>query len=196
VLVAASLQNLYLSVGMGETTIGYILWDHAEILRGALKSNHIEFAPYLRWIEHDGTVEEEAIIPDFMAQREDGFFDIYDLKTAALDRRRITKGQRRRRRFIDYVEEGMAQLANYREYFSYAANAQFAADRYGIQVKSPKLTLIAGSMDNTDAGEVVEACRRYRDIALIDYDTLVQLFIGGAVAEVELLDGSSGRGGG
>jgi hypothetical protein len=113
-----------------------------------------------------------------MAERADGFFDIYDLKTAQLDRTTLTRGEHRRRRFIDYVEEGMAQLANYREYFAFSRNAALAEQKYGIRVHNPRLTLIAGHTENVDMREVLEACRRYPDFALIDYDTLTQWFIG------------------
>jgi hypothetical protein len=122
-----------------------------------------------------------------MAQREDGFFDIYDLKTAALDRMRITKGEQRRRRFIDYIEEGIAQLAHYREYFTFEGNCQIAEKKYGIKVRNPRLTLIAGNIENADVREVTEACRRYPEIALLDYDTLAQLFFG-VSADAQVLD--------
>ncbi|MNR29951.1 hypothetical protein D3C85_1473720 [compost metagenome] len=113
-----------------------------------------------------------------LVRRADGYYDIYDLKTAALAKKNITKGGRKRRRFIDYVEEGVAQLVNYEEYFSYPKNAEYAHKKYGVQCKEPKLVLIVGSWENSSIEEVQQARRRYPNIEIIDYDTFCHLFIG------------------
>ena len=137
------------------------------------------YEPYLTWEEHDGTCEDVAINPDLLVRRDDGFFDIYDFKTALLDKSKITKASRSRRRFIDYVGEGISQLANYREYFSYPKNAALAKEKYGVEVKEPKLVLVVGSWENVDPVEVEQACRQYGDLVqVIDYDTICQMFIG------------------
>ncbi len=72
----------------------------------------------------------------------------------------------------------MAQLANYKEYFDYPKNADYARDKYGIQVNEPKLVLVVGSWENSSSDEVNQAQRRYPDIEVIDYDTFCHLFIG------------------
>lgn len=131
------------------------------------------YEPELEWRQHDGTCVDRSINPDLLVQRPDGYFDIYDLKTAATHRANLTKGGRKRRRFVDYVDEGVAQLANYREYFQYPGNAEHAKQKYGVEVKEPKLVLIVGSWDNVNATEVKQACRRYSaDVEIVDYDTL------------------------
>jgi hypothetical protein len=169
---------MYLFPGLRETTIGEFIKLHPEVVKEAFKTTHFEYEPYLKWIEHDGTCQDDAINPDLLTKRDDGFFDIYDLKTAALERTNVTKGGRRRRRFIDYVEEGVAQLANYREYFEYPGNAEYAKSKYAIQIKDPKLVLVVGSWENSDINEVNQACRKYKGIEVIDYDTFCHLFIG------------------
>ncbi|SFP11509.1 Shedu anti-phage system protein SduA domain-containing protein [Pseudomonas borbori] len=178
VFVAGQLQNMYLLPGLHETTIGEFLNRHPEIIKKAFKTDHFEYEPYLEWIEHDGTCDDVAINPDLLIKREDGFYDIYDLKTAALAKKNITKGGRKRRRFIDYVEEGVAQLANYKEYFVYPKNADHARNKYGIRIKEPKLVLVVGSWENSSLEEVNQARRRYPGIEIIDYDTFCHLFIG------------------
>ncbi|MCV3286027.1 hypothetical protein [Aeromonas veronii] len=178
VFVAGQLQNMYLLPGLHETTIGEFLNLHPEIIKTAFKTDHFEYEPYLEWIEHDGTCDDVAINPDLLIKRGDGFYDIYDLKTAALTKKNITKGGRKRRRFIDYVEEGVAQLANYKEYFSYPKNAEHASKKYGVMIKDPKLVLVVGSWENSSLEEVSQARRRYPDIEIIDYDTFCHLFIG------------------
>lgn len=176
-LVAGQLQNMYLWKGLHETTLGEFLKLHPDVVKKAFKADSFYYEPYLKWVEHDGSCTDDAINPDLIVVRVDGCCDIYDLKTALLDRRSVTKGERRRRRFIDYVEEGIAQLANYREYFEYSANAEHAFEKYGMKVTSPDLVLVVGNWDNTSPHEVLEASRRYPEIRIIDYDTLCHLFL-------------------
>jgi hypothetical protein len=179
VVIGGQLQSMVLFPSLHETTIGEFLKLHPDIIKTVFKSSVVLYEPYLTWEEHDGTCEDTAINPDLLVQRGDGFFDIYDLKTALLDKARITKASRSRRRFIDYVEEGIAQLANYREYFSYPKNAALAKEKYGVEVKDPKLVLVVGSWDNVDPVEVEQASRKHGDlIEVIDYDTICQMFIG------------------
>ena len=177
-IIAGQLQSMYLLPGLHETTIGEFLKLHPEIIKKAFKTERFEYEPYLKWLEHDGTCEDIAINPDLLIKRSDGYYDIYDLKTAALAKKNVTKGGRKRRRFIDYVEEGVAQLVNYEEYFTYPKNAIHAKKKYGIEVEKPKLVLVVGSWENSSPEEVNQARRRYAGIEIIDYDTFCQLFIG------------------
>jgi hypothetical protein len=176
-IMAGQFQNLYLSPKLRETTIGEFLKQHASIMQRALSARRQVYEPYLQWIESNGAQTESAINPDLLLEREDGHFDIYDLKTAALDNTSITKGHRSRRRFIDYVEAGIAQLANYEEYFSFPKNREFAKVHYNVTVDRPRGTLVVGNFDNAHPEEISEACRKLKDITLIDYDTLTQLFL-------------------
>lgn len=178
IIIAGQLQSMYLFPSLRETTIGQFINLHPEIVKKAFKTEHFVYEPYLKWVEHDGTCEDQAINPDLMIKRKDGYYDIYDLKTSLLTKDNLTKGKRKRRRFIDYVEEGIAQLANYREYFRYDRNAKFAEERYGIFVDNPQLVLVVGSFENAKIDEINQACRRYEGISVIDYDTLCQLFLG------------------
>jgi len=177
-LVAGHLQSLYLQPEPHETTIGAFINSHPEVVKKVFKTSNFVYEPLLEWVEHDGTVPNQAINPDLMIRRDDGYYDIYDLKRAALERKRITKGEQRRRRFIDYVNEGIAQLAHYDKYFQFAGNREYAARRYGIQVSKPNLVLVVGNWDNVNKTEISEASRAYRSVTIIDYDTLVHLFLG------------------
>lgn len=177
-VVGGQLQSMFLFPGLRETTIGEFIKLHPEVVNKAFKTDHFEYEPYLEWLEHDGTCTDTAINPDLLVKRGDGYYDIYDLKTALLDKKSVTKAGRNRRRFIDYVEEGISQLANYREYFKYPRNAALAKQKYGIEVNDPMLILVVGSWENVDVDEVNQACRKYRNVDVIDYDTVCQMFIG------------------
>ena len=180
-LVAGQMQSMYLFPDLYETTIGEFMNQHPEIIKKVFDAMSFKYEPYLEWKEHDGTVQDTAINPDLMIQRRDGYYDIYDLKTALLQKKKITKGERRRRRFIDYVEEGVSQLANYREYFRYKQNASYAKEKYGIEVKDPNLVLVVGSYDNSDPDEIIQASRKYDNVYIVDYDTICQAYIGNQV---------------
>jgi hypothetical protein len=174
-ILASQFANMYLS-NFKETTIGEFLKNHPSIITQALGAQRFEYEPIFPWLE--GRVGPDlSINPDLIIQRNDGTWDIYELKTAALTKDSITKGPRRRRRFIDYVAEGVAQLAHYEEFFSYKRNADYAWKNYGIRIEKPNLVLVVGNFDNADAKAVQEASRQLRNLSIIDYDTLLQMFL-------------------
>ncbi len=174
--IMMQLQSLFLSDGIHETTTGSFINKHSQVIERAFKTKKLIYEPYLNWIEHDGSVNknENAINPDLLIMREDGYFDIVDLKLAGLRFKKLTKGERRRRRFIDYVQEGLAQLANYEFYFKFDGNRDHAENKYGLHVKDPQLILVVGNLENFDYDEVAEALRTNdsKRFTIIDYDTL------------------------
>lgn len=178
VVIAGQFASTFLFNKLRETTIGEFIKLHPEIIQRAIGERNFEYEPEFPWLEANSSNTDKFINPDLMIEREDGYYDIYDLKTAVLDKENITKGQRRRRRFIDYVEEGVAQLANYAEYFTFSKNCEYALKRYKIKVKNPNLILVVGNYDNVNKTEVEEACRRLNsNISIIDYDSLLQMFL-------------------
>ena len=174
--LAGQFANIFLFPVLRETSIGEFIRQHPEFAKKAFHTRHFLYEPHLTWCYKPKPTDEEAINPDLVVQREDGFYDIYDLKTAALTKHTVTKGKRSRRRFIDYIEEGVAQLAHYEEYFQYPENRQHALERYGIRLSAPRLCLVAGNLENVNKEQVDEACRRLRNFALLDYDTLLSMY--------------------
>jgi hypothetical protein len=177
-LIATQLQSLYLSPHLHETTIGEFFNRHPEIIARAFNASRFIYEPHLLWFEAAEENPDTAINPDLFFQRSDGFYDILDFKTALLDRGSTTRGPRNRRMFIAAVNEGLAQLANYAEYFNFEKNRLLALSKYGIQIDRPNLYLIVGNFDNTAAVEVEEAMRPFgKNIIVLDYDTVVQLYL-------------------
>lgn len=85
--IASQFASTYLFYGLRETTIGEFLNQHHEIIQKAVGGRNIIYEPYLEWIEKSPEYTGEAIKPinpDLMIEREDGFYDIYELKTALL----------------------------------------------------------------------------------------------------------------
>lgn len=179
-IVAGQLQNMYLFPKIHETSIGEFLKKHPEIIKAAFKTDDFKYEPTLKWIEHDGSCETKAINPDLMIRREDGFYDIYDLKTILANNKKTTTNKVERRKFISSIVDGISQLGYYREYFSYSKNAIYAEKNHGIKVKEPRLVLVVGSWENTYTEEVKQAMRSHKGVEIIDYDTFCHQFIDGS----------------
>ncbi|MBC2861025.1 DUF4263 domain-containing protein [Stappia sp. 28M-7] len=177
IFTVSELQNVIITPAARETTIGHILSKHSTILKCALSSDHIIYEPYLRWIEWDADPGQEAINPDFLVQNMSGGYDILDLKLARFDKSKMYKGSIPRRRFVDYVNEGISQLYNYKKYFDFQKNREYTLHKYGVFVENPKLILVVGNLENLPPEEVSRAMAPYKGLEIIDYDTLVSLFI-------------------
>lgn len=175
-VVAGQFANLYLTRGLHETTIGAFVEDHREIILSALGGQDLISEPYLPWQE-GGDPDEKAINPDLLVKRIDGYWDVYDLKLPLLENRSITRGLRRRRRFVGSVYEGISQLAHYREYFGYPENRDLARQKYGVEVQDLNCGLIVGNKENVNSREVSEALRAMAPISVVDYDSLLQMYL-------------------
>jgi hypothetical protein len=75
---------------MRETVIREFFNRHVDLVNRAFRTEYFIYKAYLEWKEHDGYIVEKAINPNLLVHRDDGFYDIYDLKTAALSRRSLT----------------------------------------------------------------------------------------------------------
>lgn len=83
----------------------------------------------------------------------------------------------KRRRFIHSIEDGIAQLAHYREFLAIPANAAEAQRKYGIVFGDPGCGLIVGNYENMKIQSLQEARRRFPAFEILDYDTLLQLYL-------------------
>jgi Shedu protein SduA, C-terminal len=182
--VAAQLRSLIMVPKIQEVAIDRFLRQHPSVLTDALSYRACRFGPALTVLEpREG--EESELIPDAMMLRSDGFWDILDLKTALRENPRLTKGRPARRRFIDKVQEGVAQLANYRAYFEVPAQATYALETYGLKVNNPRLILVIGSYENASAEDLRAAQRMLSEqVMVVDYDTVLAAYLGANSASV------------
>lgn len=177
VLRAAQFANTYLMNQLHETSIGSFIDQHREILLSALESQNIISEPYLPWVTPSPDPDELAVNPDLFVQRADGYWDLYDLKLALLNRKDLTTGKRNRRKFVNTIEDGMAQLAHYRDFLSIPEHAALAKEKYGVTFDKPRFVLVVGNYENANVERIADARRRFPDLELIDYDTLLQLYL-------------------
>ncbi len=178
ILAASSFASLYLMDRLRETTLGEYLRRHEDILLTALGARRIIYEPFLEWQEGNPDPDEMAINPDLLIERADGNCDICELKLPLLDRK-VTRAERRRRRFTDKAMEGISQLAHYEEYFKFPRNRDFAYAKYGARFEQPRKVLVIGNYENVDLTHIAEASRMINQCDIIDYDTLLQLYLAG-----------------
>jgi len=177
VLQAGQLQSLFMIPDVRETTVGMFLRDHPDILCRAFAATELIYEPYCEWQCDPPDPGDKAINPDIFLKRPNGDCDIFDLKRPLLSKDSITKGESRRRRFIDYVAEGIAQLAHYRAYLSIEKNRRYVEQRFGLRIREPRFLLIVGFYENVVLDHVKQAGRSVDDIDVIDYDTVVQMYL-------------------
>lgn len=179
--VSKQFANLFLNKYIDEKTIDAFISNHKRYFEKIFNSSKILNQVQLKWVEGRYNGKEKYIKPDIFILREDGYYDICDLKLPLLDRDRLTTGEHRRRAFIHYINNGIAQLANYRDYFSFEKNKKYAEKNFGIKINNPKLILIVGNYENYNTEEIREASRPFdKDIIIIDYDSINRILVGKA----------------
>jgi hypothetical protein len=104
----------------------------------------------------------------------------------------VTVGRRRRRRFVQSIEDGIAQLAHYREFFEIAEHQEKVFEKYGVRFKEPVYGLIVGNYENINQAKIQEASRRLEKFEIIDYDLLLQLYLAGKGLLPSMLKSTSG----
>lgn len=174
---AANFASLSSIDKVGETTITKFLELNETILLAALDAVKLIPQPYFPWMEGNPDPSESAIQPDFLAVDADGQAHLCEVKLPLLGRMSLTTGGHRRREFVRSVSEGVAQLANYREYFCFPSHQAVLRDKHGVSIDDPRGILIVGSAENFDAEEVRQAQRMLRPVEVLDYDTLRALYL-------------------
>ncbi|MEZ5378282.1 MAG: hypothetical protein R2733_17395 [Acidimicrobiales bacterium] len=187
-LSAANLASLLVVDRVGETTITRFLELNDGLLRSALAADRIIPQPLLPWLAGNPDPDEKAIQPDFLFVDADGRGHICEMKLPLLDKASLTTGRRRRRDLIKPVRDGVAQLANYNEYFSHPAHRDYLAERFAVTIdpQDLRLVLVVGSNENFRPQEVHEAQRMLKPVEILDFDSLrsLALLATGALAQV------------
>lgn len=99
VIVASQLQKLYISRGVHETTIGDFFRTHPEIAKKTFCTDLFLYEQTLNIVDDNGNFGFQALNPDLIIRRPDGYFDILDLKLAKVDKASLFQGRNPRRRF-------------------------------------------------------------------------------------------------
>ncbi len=160
---------------VNENIIDKFIQHHMKLFTQGLKYqkglNHVELK-----ILEGNFGDKESLKPDFLMLRNDGYYDIIDLKTSALKYKSITVGNPSRMRFNSYVNELISQLVGYERYFKLKKNRRWALKELNIKVRNPILIGIVGSFQNFDDSNVELALEQFKDnIAIFSYTDLIDL---------------------
>lgn len=166
-----------------ENLLDAFLLKNKEYFLKALGYNNLIAQANLKWIIRS---ENEPYLskPDYLMVNSNRTFDILDLKTGAIKYKSITRGKKgkdgikTRLRFVDYVEELMSQLEEYRSYFEYSDNCKFAQDKYNIGFNKNELRLIGvvGNYNTFNKLEVDVVMKKYHDkFNIISYADIVSI---------------------
>ncbi|MDO9229977.1 MAG: hypothetical protein Q7U03_10485 [Syntrophales bacterium] len=158
-----------------EPTIDTFIRENASFFAKALGYRDAISQQQLQIINTEG-LTGEYLQPDYLMLREDGGYDILDLKKALMSRQ-TTVGTQNRIRFSAYVAELIGQLEGYRRYFSLRENRDWVTSNLGINVSdNPRLIGIVGNHNNFERDQVDLAMGAYRDnISILSYAEIVNL---------------------
>ncbi len=170
-------QSLFILNRIRETNIGQFLNQNKELFLDVFDSEEFRYEPYLKWDENIENIIDKAINPDIILIKSNRDAIVIDIKTALLNKLKITKGPKKRRRFIDYVNEGIAQLAHYKDYLYNKLNSNEINDKIGKNLNFNRFVLIVGTYENINEKEVTEALRAFNNIEIIDFDSLANVFM-------------------
>ena len=159
---------------ISERTIDRFIQSHTHLFAKALGYRRALSQIELQWIDRK---DDDPIVskPDYLLEREDGFFDILDLKKALL-RKPVTTGKKARIRFNTYVGELTAQISGYERYFHNKENCKWAYNKHDIRVSNPRLIGVVGNYDSFQRDDVDLALEQYKDsITILGYHELISL---------------------
>jgi hypothetical protein len=110
--------------------------------------------------------------PDFLVQRTDGLFEIFELKTP---QERLVCPKKYRNKFTAKVNEYLSQAQYYSEYFDDSENRNRVKALHSLDVqKSPDMVLVVGTDDGVDKKLLHLLTRRETNaLRIVTYDDIL-----------------------
>jgi anti-anti-sigma factor len=111
------------------------------------------------------------LIPDFLLQPfETELCDLVELK---LPQEPVIVGRENRKRFSSAIQDAIAQLRTYRDYFEDRTRRDEVQRRYGIKAFRPRMAVVIGRMSSIDPIEYRRIIDGQREVKVITYDELL-----------------------
>ncbi len=112
------------------------------------------------------------LIPDFLLERvNDGYCDILDIK---LPEKNLIVGSEDRRRFSSDVDEAIAQVSVYREYFDDPQKRTDIETEYTVKILKPNVLVLIGDSSNVNAEDLIKEKDRRKDGEVISFDDIIK----------------------
>jgi len=156
-----------------EKLLDRLLRENTDIFARALGRRSAKFQVHLEW-QNKTPGMPTLSIPDFMLERDDGYFDILDVKKG-LRKSKLTKNCPARPGFKSDVNDLISQLETYAEYFDSVENCIWAEKNYGIRIKNIKIIGVIGNYDSIDLDILERLKKRSPNLQLIDYNSLANM---------------------
>lgn len=124
----------------------------------------------LKW---QSNITKSDIRPDYFVTLPNGFSDIVDFKLPFVKSSTI-RGKNNRKRFSADLNEYIAQLREYRNYFDDPNNREYTEITKGIKVKKPRKYLIIGQRTDFEDSDWIDIQDDYKDLHLVTYTDLIE----------------------
>jgi len=112
--------------------------------------------------------------PDFLLCPHHGFYgDILELK---LPKEKIISGRNNRIKFSSKVEDAIAQVRHYREFFQESSNREKFLKKYGITAYKPKVSIFIGKTPSLVTYEKILDLKEFKERDRIDIITYDEVF--------------------
>lgn len=149
---------------------------------------------YVRQIPHPRihATNGKLYIPDFLVQRSNGSWEIFELKTPSAS---ILKNKERRETFYASFEDYLSQCHDYSEALDEASVRTQLEHEHSINLKNkkPPSILVAGSSEGLDAERLFRLCsRRTPPITVFTYDDIKAALISYRTFNFERYDSAQG----
>ncbi|STX50763.1 Uncharacterised protein [Legionella busanensis] len=115
--------------------------------------------------------KKENLKPDFFIIHPNGYADIVDFKLPKIDK--VIVGTVNRRSFSAKLNQYIAQMREYANFFNEECNRVWFEKEYGFKVKNPRKYLIIGRRNNFSNDEWREILADYQNIEIFTYDDLI-----------------------
>jgi hypothetical protein len=129
---------------------------------------------YKRFIPHPKfkLEGEESLIPDFLVQRPDNIWEIFELK---LPKTRILKDKKTRQTFYAPMSEYIQQCIDYSNYFKDSPHRKKFNENEGVDLHyEPNSVLVVGRNEGLERDKVFERLKdRGNRVSLVTYDDII-----------------------
>jgi hypothetical protein len=100
--------------------------------------------------------------------------DLCDLLELKLPHEPIVVGRANRKRFSSAVQEAVAQLRTYRDYFDDRSRREEIQRRYGIRAYRPRMAVVIGRLTAMDPIEYRRIADGQKEVRIMTYDDLLK----------------------
>jgi len=116
--------------------------------------------------------------PDFVVQRKDGLFEIFEIKTPC-SKKMLIDSNKYRERFTAEIISYISQVCTYADYFIYPGNRQAILEKFNLSIQEiVDVKIIIGRAEVADTEKIHKLCRKQTNkIDIITYDDILKILI-------------------